>query len=158
MDKQLVTRRRHETRAKKSQTISIVEVRDTLISVDYPYNAEFTAELLKQQDELLVQQYHRFHSRLPQLLIYLNGISEIGSDCKSYIQSKAHQDLYESVAFILSKGNMSVLERHYLQQLYINQPQASFKSLKSAYSIGVFPATEPAQLWLKSKPGSNYQY
>ncbi len=158
MDKQRLPVRSHTLRQRKLQTISIQDISDNLILVNYPYNVVLSTELLQHQDNLLQEKYHRYHDRLPQLLIQLDGIAELDQDCNEYLQSIEHQQSYDAVAFVLGKGNMSVLERHYLEQLFIYRSQRSSKLVKSHYPIGVFATELQARKWLSSNPGSNYPH
>lgn len=156
MDKQQWSSRRHPSRQRKGQSIRVDEIRDNMISISYPYNAELNLDLLMKQDEQLKQQYHTSRSRILLLLIKLDGITDIDQACKNYIHSKEHQELYDSIAFVLSKGNMSVLERHYIEQLYSYRPKTQLKNSNRSYSIGVFTAFNQAQRWLESRPVANY--
>lgn len=155
MDKQHLPAYFRRLKQRKLQTISIQDISDSLILINYPYNVVLNTGLLRHQDDLLREQYHRFHTRLPQLLIQLDGIAELDPDCKDYLKSVEHQQLYSAVAFVLGKGNMSVLERHYLEQLLIYRSQSSSKIAQSHYPIEVFTTELQARHWLNSRPGSN---
>lgn len=152
MEKQRLSAHPFNPKQKKLLTITIEDISDNLIRISYPYNVVLNTELLKHQDSILLEQYHRFHSRLPQLLIQLDGIAEFELDCKDYLQSNEHQRLYSAVAFVLGKGNMSVLERHYLEQLLIYRTQKSPQLAQSHYPVGVFATEIEAKHWLNSKP------
>lgn len=133
--------------------ITIVDIKDRIVSINYPHNVELTKAFLASQDRLIQTEYRRLHSTRPQLLIQLDGIAELSIDCRQYALTSEHQNLYASVAYVMSKGNMSVLERHYLAQLTSIQRQTKYNS----YAIGIFSAHKTAYEWLITRPGSHYQ-
>lgn len=141
-----------------SLPVSITDISDNVVSLDYPYSIELTQDFFIAQDERLIHSYHQYHSRIPQLLIQLDGIADIASESKSYIQSNQHQKLYDAVAFILSKGNMAVLERHYLEQLLATSLQSSRSRNQSYYPVGIFNDRKSAARWLASRPGSHHRH
>ena len=146
-----------EFESSKSEPIQIFSIHDALISVNYPYNIEITGSFLRQQDDLLQQAYHSYYSKKPQLLIQLDGVSDITTDAKHYINHNSHNKLYSAIAFVLSRGDMSVLERHYLEQLLSNQLRNNKLRNKHAYTVGIFNDIRSAQVWLASRPGSNHR-
>lgn len=155
MGKHLKQQLRHSARL--IQDLSILSIDDSLITVQYPYNVDFCEDFLRQQDEFVQSCYHHEHAKLPQLLILLDGISELADDVKPYIQSAAHQQLYSSVAYTLSHGNMAVLEQHYLENSLTNYLQNNPKSLNNFYPIGIFSSQKLALDWLSTRPGSHHQ-
>ena len=159
MDKYHSTQASNEQRKKyQADKVLITRVYDNIVSVDYPCNVELNQDFFKKQDKLIQDTYHRFHSRLPQLIIQLDGVSDLSSSCKMYTQSEQHQKLYDAAAFILSKGNMSVLERHYLEQLLADQLQNRRLKKRNNYPVGIFSDKKSAENWLASRPGSHYRH
>lgn len=138
--------------------VSIIEISDNIINLAYPHNVELSALFFKQQDSFLNEEYLQAHANPAQLLIQLDGISELLLDCKAYLQSKAHQSLYASAAFVLSEGNMAVLERHYLQQLFSGRLNNNNIKHQSDYPVGIFNDNKLAKNWLSSRPGSHYRH
>lgn len=147
-----------EFESSQSESIQLVSIHDALITVTYPYNVEIAASFLSDQDQLLQQTYHSYHGKKPQLLIKLDGISDITTDAKQYINQKSHHGLYSSVGFVLSKGDMSVLERHYLEQLLSFQLRNNRRINKQDYTVGIFTSELAAKIWLASRPGSNHRH
>ncbi|RDX37516.1 hypothetical protein DZA50_02150 [Kangiella sp. HD9-110m-PIT-SAG07] len=135
---------------------TMIETSNNLVTLSYPYSVELDLHLLQQQDELITNIYHQYHPRLPRVMILLDGVSDLSTDSWNYIQSYPHQKLYQSVAYVLSKGNMSVLERHYLEQLFINRTQKPTESTNLNYPIGIFTTVKQAIRWLGSYPKSNH--
>lgn len=159
MDKYHSTSGNHSNNEhKKTEDLYISAIHNGLICINYPYNVELTANFFQQQDKYIQNKYHRLHRKQPQLLIQLDGISELDASCKPYIQSNQHQKLYDSIAFVLSKGNMAVLERHYLELLLANQLQNKRLKEHNHYSVGIFTDRRSAQNWLASRPGSHYRH
>lgn len=125
-----------------------------ILYISYPYNVDLTSHLIKEQDKLVKNITDNNHTVLTQVIIKLDGISEVSQDCKEYLISQSHQCLYDSVAFVLSKGNMSVLEKHYLMQLLtLHKPNTQ---PRKNYPIGVFKDALEAERWMASRPGSHH--
>ncbi|WP_223669124.1 hypothetical protein [Kangiella shandongensis] len=138
------------------QELTITRIDVPVVTLQYPHNVMFCEAFLRQKDEFIQSCYHQQNNRLPQLLIKLDGISDVSSDLASYIQSKHHQALYSSVAYVLSQGNMAVLEQHHLEHLVANHLQNSPTSGSNFYPIGIFTSAGQALEWLTSRPGSHH--
>jgi hypothetical protein len=134
---------------------SIIESHNQILCVKFPYNVELCEDFFVANDQHISSEYHQHHAKSPQLLVILDGIADWSSDCRTYLKSETHQSLYSAIAFILSTGNMSVLEKHYLELVYANQLQNNPPKLSQRYPIGIFSNKNDALRWLESRPSRN---
>jgi len=148
----------NERNQQLKNVLSIKKIDNNQVFIDYPHDAELDESFMQNQDRVIQESYHRFHRRLPQLIIQLDGISEITINCANYMRTQKHRSLYESVAFVLSKGDMSVLERHYLEQLLSNQLLKSYRKKGPSYTVGIFSELQKAKQWLAHNPSSNHHH
>lgn len=136
--------------------ITILDAEDDILRVKYPYNVELCRNFFSKQDQYICTEHHPIYTRIPLLLVKLDGISDWSQDCRTYIQSDSHQQLYGAVAFVLSSGNITVLERHYLKLVFSNQLYNKTPKDSSRYPIGIFENDKDARRWLRSKPARNH--
>ncbi|GAA4365436.1 hypothetical protein [Kangiella marina] len=134
----------------KAHSVSIIKIGEALIEMVYPYNVELTPELLMQQDKILDDQHNDYSYRLPSIVVHLDGVSDLLPETRNYMNSKQHQNRYKAVAYVLSSGNMAVLEKHYLEQLFFSQTRNAGSTSLHHYPIGIFKESTVAQRWLKS--------
>lgn len=137
------------------RSASIIESHNQILCVKFPYNVELCEDFFTTNDQHLASEYHQDHSKSRQLLVILEGIADWSSDCRAYLRSETHQKMYSAVAFVLSSGNMSVLEKHYLELVFANQLQNNPSKLLPRYPIGIFLNKKDALSWLESRPSRN---
>ncbi|WP_343985036.1 hypothetical protein [Kangiella japonica] len=134
---------------------SIIESHNQILYVKFPYNVELCEDFFTANDQHISSEYHQHHAKSPQLLVMLDGIADWSSDSRAYLKSKKHQGMYSAIAYVLSTGNMSVLEKHYLELVYANQLQNNPPKLSLRYPIGIFQNKKDALHWLESSPRRN---